>query len=111
MLLVVDILARMDSKYVMRNCFWEANNCSAQFSIPPEHTVEFAERLLDSSGVVQLAGLGARDSLRLEAGMCLYGHDLDENTSPVEAGLSWVIGILLFYITKVFAFIVYCRQR
>jgi len=41
---------------------------------------------------VQLTGLGARDSLRLEAGMCLYGNDLDENTSPVEAGLSWVIG-------------------
>ena len=41
---------------------------------------------------VQLTGLGARDSLRLEAGMCLYGQDLDEDTSPVEAGLSWVIG-------------------
>ena len=43
-------------------------------------------------GPVQLTGLGARDSLRLEAGMCLYGHDLDENTSPIEAGLTWVIG-------------------
>lgn len=41
---------------------------------------------------VQLIGLGARDSLRLEAGMCLYGSDLDETTTPVEAGLSWVIG-------------------
>ncbi len=36
-------------------------------------------------------GLGARDSLRLEAGMCLYGHDIDETTTPVEASLSWAI--------------------
>jgi len=36
-------------------------------------------------------GLGARDSLRLEAGMCLYGHDIDETTSPVEANLTWAI--------------------
>jgi len=63
-----------------------------EFSVLPQNIVEFAERLLDSGEIVQLAGLGARDSLRLEAGMCLYGHDLDENTSPVEAGLSWVIG-------------------
>jgi aminomethyltransferase len=40
---------------------------------------------------LQLAGLGARDSLRTEAGMCLYGHDLDDTTTPVEAGLSWII--------------------
>ncbi|RDW89011.1 hypothetical protein BP6252_01043 [Coleophoma cylindrospora] len=41
---------------------------------------------------VKLAGLAARDSLRLEAGMCLYGHDLDDTTTPVEASLSWIIG-------------------
>src|SRR5258706_2816984 len=41
---------------------------------------------------VQLAGLAARDSLRLKAGSCLYGHNLDETVSPVEAGLNWVIG-------------------
>ncbi|CAE6468416.1 unnamed protein product [Rhizoctonia solani] len=61
-----------------------------EISIPPEHTVNIAE--LISKPPVQLTGLGARDSLRLEAGMCLYGNDLDETTSPVEAGLSWVIG-------------------
>lgn len=50
------------------------------------------ESLLEAGGAdVDLAGLGARDSLRLEAGMCLYGHDLDETTTPVEAGLSWIV--------------------
>lgn len=52
-----------------------------------------ADALLEAAGPerLQLAGLGARDSLRLEAGMCLYGHDLDDSTTPVEAGLSWII--------------------
>ncbi|KAJ8094879.1 Aminomethyltransferase, mitochondrial [Marasmius tenuissimus] len=63
-----------------------------EISIPPANTVEVAELLTKDPKVVQLTGLGARDSLRLEAGMCLYGNDLDETTSPVEAGLTWVIG-------------------
>ena len=56
-------------------------------------TKDFTNHLLKSAGPdkLRLAGLGARDSLRLEAGMCLYGHDLDDTTTPVEAGLSWVI--------------------
>ena len=41
---------------------------------------------------IRLSGLGARDSLRLEAGMCLYGHDLDDTTTPIEAGLKWLVG-------------------
>jgi aminomethyltransferase len=49
-----------------------------------------AEALL-ASREVDLAGLGARDALRLEAGLCLYGSDIDEETSPVEAGLAWAI--------------------
>jgi aminomethyltransferase len=48
-------------------------------------------RLLLQDDAVKPVGLGARDSLRLEAGLCLYGHDIDETTSPVEAGLGWSI--------------------
>jgi aminomethyltransferase len=48
------------------------------------------ERLL-SEPTVKLIGLGARDSLRLEAGLCLYGHDIDTTTSPIEAALTWSI--------------------
>ena len=50
-----------------------------------------AERLL-SEPAVKLIGLGARDSLRLEAGLCLYGHDIDTTSSPIEAALTWSIG-------------------
>ncbi|CAJ2501760.1 Uu.00g046130.m01.CDS01 [Anthostomella pinea] len=65
-----------------------------EISIAPEDTVAITEALLQTAGPerLQLAGLGARDSLRLEAGMCLYGHDLDDTTTPVEGALSWIIG-------------------
>ena len=49
------------------------------------------EKLLSQSEEVKLAGLGARDSLRLEAGLCLYGNDIDETTTPVEGTLMWTI--------------------
>lgn len=62
-----------------------------EISLPPGAGLRFAEALLADARVKPI-GLGARDSLRLEAGLCLYGHDIDETTSPVEAGLSWSIG-------------------
>ncbi|BFZ61624.1 Aminomethyltransferase, mitochondrial [Saitoella coloradoensis] len=63
-----------------------------ELSIPASQCVAITESFLDSSpDELRLAGLAARDSLRLEAGMCLYGHDLDEGVTPVEAGLGWVI--------------------
>lgn len=61
-----------------------------EVSLPAEAAVGFAEALLAMPGVTA-AGLGARDSLRMEAGLCLYGQDIDETTSPVEAGLAWSI--------------------
>jgi aminomethyltransferase len=57
----------------------------------PANQVENIARCLLAEEEVELIGLGARDSLRLEAGYCLYGHDLDETTSPVEANINWVI--------------------
>ncbi|XP_041048631.1 aminomethyltransferase, mitochondrial isoform X1 [Carcharodon carcharias] len=63
-----------------------------EISVPIQRTVELAELLLRNSEV-RLAGLGSRDSLRLEAGLCLYGNDIDETTTPVEATLLWTIGI------------------
>ncbi len=62
-----------------------------EISVPAADGARIAERLLGDARV-RPAGLGARDSLRLEAGLCLYGHDIDETTSPVEAGLGWTIG-------------------
>jgi aminomethyltransferase len=55
-----------------------------------EHATALAEALL-AHPEVKPVGLGARDSLRLEAGLCLYGHDLDPTTSPIEADLAWTI--------------------
>ncbi len=62
-----------------------------EISCPAERAEALARRLL-AEPEVALAGLGARDSLRLEAGLCLYGQDIDELTTPVEAGLAWSIG-------------------
>jgi aminomethyltransferase len=62
-----------------------------EISVPAAQADAFA-RLLLAQPEVQPAGLGARDSLRLEAGLCLYGNDIDETTNPVEAGLVWTIG-------------------
>lgn len=61
-----------------------------EISVPEEDAVAFARILLALPDVAPI-GLGARDSLRLEAGLCLYGHDINHQTTPVEAGLLWSI--------------------
>jgi aminomethyltransferase len=62
-----------------------------EVSVAAENAVALAERLLAEPEVAPI-GLGARDTLRLEAGLCLYGHDIDATTTPIEAGLAWTIG-------------------
>ncbi|CAG9859110.1 unnamed protein product [Phyllotreta striolata] len=61
-----------------------------EISMPAEHTEKIVRELLNNDNV-KLAGLGARDSLRLEAGLCLYGNDISPETTPVEGALTWLI--------------------
>ena len=61
-----------------------------EISVPVASAAALTLALLDQE-IVEPIGLGARDSLRLEAGLCLYGHDIDVTTSPVEAALTWGI--------------------
>lgn len=62
-----------------------------ELSVPADRTIELFETLT-ARDEVRPVGLGARDSLRLEAGLCLYGNDIDDTTTPVEAALAWTIG-------------------
>jgi aminomethyltransferase len=68
-----------------------------EVSVPNDRIIEFMETLLEQVDPAtnehfgMLVGLAARDSLRLEAGLCLYGHDLNESVSPIEAQLAWTI--------------------
>ncbi len=62
-----------------------------EIAMPAENAVAIALKLLDDPSV-NPAGLGARDSLRLEAGLCLYGHDLNEDINPITASLGWTLG-------------------
>jgi aminomethyltransferase len=62
-----------------------------EISVSDKNVVKFCD-LLFKSPDVKPCGLGARDTLRLEAGLCLYGHDINDKTSPIEASLKWVVG-------------------
>ena len=73
--------------------FYSYGKLFFQISVPLDKASYIVTRLLESKvSNVKLAGLGARDSLRLEAGLCLYGNDIDDTTTPIEAGLAWTIG-------------------
>jgi len=66
-----------------------------EISVPTKHVDSLALSLLETTKTdetpIKPAGLGARDSLRLEAGLCLYGHDLNEDITPIEGSLAWLI--------------------
>ena len=62
-----------------------------EISICAEQAEVFVRDLLENKKNTMLCGLGSRDSLRLEAGLSLYGHELNENITPIEAGLSWAL--------------------
>ena len=62
-----------------------------EISIPSDQAANQIAETLMKNDSVRLAGLGPRDTLRVEAGLCLYGSDIDETTSPVEAGLAWTV--------------------
>src|SRR4249919_4010883 len=79
--------AEIDGMFVARTGY--TGEDGFEIMVPETQAVDFWNRLVAAG--VQPAGLGARDTLRLEAGMALYGQDMDESVSPLEAGLSWTV--------------------
>jgi aminomethyltransferase len=79
-----------DAPVLLSRCGYTGED-GFEISIPNADAERFARALLEHQDVAPI-GLGARDSLRLEAGLCLYGHDLDGTTSPVEGNIAFVIG-------------------
>ncbi|XP_050070073.1 aminomethyltransferase, mitochondrial [Anopheles maculipalpis] len=85
-----DSIAGVDGCRITR-CGYTGED-GVEISIPSAKATDITTALLDPSiGKLKLAGLGARDSLRIEAGLCLYGNDIDESTTPVEANLLWLV--------------------
>lgn len=82
------------SEILGRHCYVSRSGYTGEdgyeISVPADATEELARALLAHEDVEPI-GLGARDTLRLEAGLCLYGHDIDTTTTPVEAALTWTI--------------------
>lgn len=93
----IESMTFMSAKTVVINgveCFVSRSGYTGEdgfeISLPNSHAEALVKRLLTDENV-EMIGLGARDSLRLEAGLCLYGHELTPDISPVEAGLLWAL--------------------
>lgn len=78
-----------DVELIIHRCGYTGED-GFEISVPADAAEAWAQRMLNEAEVAPI-GLGARDSLRLEAGLCLYGHDIDESTTPIEANLLWSI--------------------
>jgi len=79
--------AELDGLFVARTGY--TGEDGFEVMVPEDQAVALWQRLLEAG--VKPAGLGARDTLRLEAGMALYGQDMDESVTPLEAGLAWTV--------------------
>jgi aminomethyltransferase len=91
----IGFMEAMDAEIAGHSCLITRSGYTGEdgyeISMQTENAEEIAQLLLQQPGV-EAVGLGARDSLRLEAGLSLFGHDIDEKTSPIEAGLGWAVG-------------------
>ncbi len=82
--------ADFEGERVYVTCSGYTGEDGFEISVPNARVEALAKKLLAHPDVLPI-GLGARDSLRLEAGLCLYGHELEENVSPIQAGLKWAV--------------------
>lgn len=83
-------IPNIDENVLVSRCGYTGED-GFEISVSDKNAVKLFDILLNNSDV-KPAGLGARDTLRLEAGLCLYGHDMNEDITPIEASLKWVIG-------------------
>jgi len=83
-------IPNIDETVLVSRCGYTGED-GFEISVSDKNATKLFDLLLKNSDV-KPAGLGARDTLRLEAGLCLYGHDMNEDITPIEASLKWVIG-------------------
>ncbi len=83
-------IPNLDENVFITRCGYTGED-GFEISISDNKAVDLFDLLLKDKEVLP-AGLAARDTLRLEAGLCLYGHDMNENITPIEASLKWLIG-------------------
>ena len=84
-------IPRINERIILRRSGYNGED-GFEIAVTKKNIVKFYDMLLNEDNDVLPCGLGARDTLRLEAGMPLYGHEIDDNRSPVEAALAWAIG-------------------